>query len=247
MSQLCRSADSRLQYEIRVKGHLASHWSQWFEGFAITLKDNGETLLSGPVADQAALYGVLIKIRNLGLPLISVMPAQVMSAQTENSNKGESTMTMQSRNVRSINVQKQMLTISMKAKLSALWIFFLFNIIFRDIHEFVEPGFIEEIMTGTSNGNPITEQMLLLGGVMIEVPIAMVLLSRLLPYGANRWANIIVAAIYGVLITFFGTTDLDDVFHLVMESAALSFIIWSAWRWRNFSPKKQLSAREEAI
>ena len=148
-------------------------------------------------------------------------------------------MTMQN-----INVRKQMLTISMKAKLSALWLFFLFNIIFRDIHEFVEPGFIEEIMTGTANGNPITEHMLLLGGVMIEVPIAMVLLSWLLPYGANRWANTVVAALYGVLITFFGTTDLDDVFHLVMESAALSFIIWSAWRWRNPSPKKHAMSQE---
>ncbi|MBT9317936.1 hypothetical protein [Leptothoe spongobia] len=58
-----------------------------------------------------------------------------------------------------INVQRQMLALSMKAKLSTLWIFFLFNLIFRDIHEFVEPGFIEEIMTGTSNGNPITEHM----------------------------------------------------------------------------------------
>jgi len=146
--------------------------------------------------------------------------------------------------IQSMNMQKQILTISMKAKLSALWIFFLFNIIFRDIHEFVEPGFIEEIMTGTSNGSPITEQMLLLGGVMIEVPIAMVLLSRLLPYGANRWANIVVAALYGALIASFGSTDLDDVFHLVMESAALSFIIWSAWRWRNPCIKKHSMSQE---
>jgi len=96
----------------------------------------------------------------------------------------------------------------------------------------VEPGFIEEIMTGTFNGNPITEQMLLLGGVMIGVPIAMVVLSWLMPYGANRWDNMIIAMLYGVLIAFFGTTDIDDTFHLVMESAALSFIIWSSWRWQ---------------
>lgn len=146
--------------------------------------------------------------------------------------------------VQTMKIQKQMLTMAMKAKLSTLWIFFLFNLIFRDIHEFVEPGFIEEIMTGTSNGNPITEQMLLLGGVMIEVPIAMVLLSRLLPYGANRWANIIVAVLYGALIIFFGTTDLDDTFHLIMEIAALSFVIWSAWRWRNPSPKRHSISQE---
>ena len=82
MSQLYRSAENHPQYEICVKGHLDSHWSDWFEGFAmaegrswtIAPKDNGETLLSGPVIDQAALYGVLIKVRDLGLPLISVMP-----------------------------------------------------------------------------------------------------------------------------------------------------------------------------
>ena len=129
-----------------------------------------------------------------------------------------------------MNAQTKML--AMEARLSTLWMFFLLNIIFRDIHEFVEPGFIAEIMTGTSNGNPITEHMLLLGGVMIEVPIAMVLLSRMLPYRANRWTNIIVAAMYISMALFFGATDLDDSFHLVMEVAALLFVIWSAWRWR---------------
>ena len=87
MSQLCRSADSHLQYEIRVRGHLASHWSYWFEGFAIALKDNGETLLSGPVVDQADLYGVLIKVRDLGLPLISVRPAPTKNSENSNTRK----------------------------------------------------------------------------------------------------------------------------------------------------------------
>ncbi|MBT9316889.1 hypothetical protein [Leptothoe spongobia] len=86
--------------------------------------------------------------------------------------------------------------------------------------------------------------MLLLGGVMIEVPIAMVLLSRILPYGANRWTNMIVAILYGVLISFFGTTDLDDTFHLIMEVAALSTVIWSAWRWRNPLPTRRSVSQE---
>ena len=59
-------------YQIRVKGHLDDKWSDWFEGLVITLEANGETLLSGPVADQAALYGLLKKVRNLGLTLLSV-------------------------------------------------------------------------------------------------------------------------------------------------------------------------------
>ncbi len=59
-------------YEIRLKGHLGSQWTDWFEGLTITLEANGETLLTGPVADQAALYGLLKKVRDLGLPMLSV-------------------------------------------------------------------------------------------------------------------------------------------------------------------------------
>jgi hypothetical protein len=59
-------------YQIVVKGHLDSEWSDWFDGLTITLVDNGETILSGPVVDQTALHGVLIKIRDLGLPLLSL-------------------------------------------------------------------------------------------------------------------------------------------------------------------------------
>lgn len=59
-------------YQIVVKGHLDSDWSDWFEGLSITLADNGETILSGQVADQTALHGLLTKIRDMGLPLVSV-------------------------------------------------------------------------------------------------------------------------------------------------------------------------------
>jgi hypothetical protein len=59
-------------YEIRLKGHLADRWAGWFEGLAITLEEDGDTLLTGPVVDQAALHGLLKKVRDLGLPLLSV-------------------------------------------------------------------------------------------------------------------------------------------------------------------------------
>ena len=61
------------RYEIRIQGHLANRWADWFEGLTITLEDNGETLLAGPVTDQAALHGLLRKVRDLGLPLVSVI------------------------------------------------------------------------------------------------------------------------------------------------------------------------------
>jgi hypothetical protein len=61
-------------YQIRVKGHLGAQWTDWFEGLTITLEDNGETLLTGPVVDQAALHSLLKKVRDLGMPLLSVNP-----------------------------------------------------------------------------------------------------------------------------------------------------------------------------
>ena len=60
------------RYEIRIKGHLDDKWADWFEGLTITLDDNGDTLLTGPVVDQAALHGLLRKVRDLGMPLLSV-------------------------------------------------------------------------------------------------------------------------------------------------------------------------------
>ncbi len=59
-------------YQIRIKGHLGHQWTDWFEGLTITLEENGETLLTGPVADQAALHGLLKKVRDLGMPLLAV-------------------------------------------------------------------------------------------------------------------------------------------------------------------------------
>jgi hypothetical protein len=60
-------------YQIRIKGHLDDKWADRFEGLTLTREDNGETLLTGPVVDQAALHGLLRKVRDLGLPLVAVI------------------------------------------------------------------------------------------------------------------------------------------------------------------------------
>ena len=64
--------NEEMMYQIRLQGHLGRQWTAWFEGMSITLGDNGDTLLTGPVADQSALHGLLKKVRDLGMPLLSV-------------------------------------------------------------------------------------------------------------------------------------------------------------------------------
>ena len=80
-----------LVYQIRIKGHLGREWTDWFEGLTITALDNGETLLTGPVLDQAALHGLLRKVRDGGMPLVSVMrvkpdPAEASDVKQEMNN-----------------------------------------------------------------------------------------------------------------------------------------------------------------
>jgi hypothetical protein len=69
-------------YQIRIKGRLGSQWTDWFGGLTITLEDNGDTLLTGPVVDQAALHGLLKKVRDLGMPLVSVSPVELGPSTT---------------------------------------------------------------------------------------------------------------------------------------------------------------------
>ena len=80
-------ADSNqpLVYQIRLQGHLGCQWAEWFDGLTITLADNGQSLLTGPVVDQAALYGLLKKVRDVGLPLLSVICVESGQAEATES------------------------------------------------------------------------------------------------------------------------------------------------------------------
>ena len=71
-------------YQIRLKGHLGQQWADWFEGLAITLEEGGDTLLTGPVVDQAALHGLLKKVRDLAMPLVSIGPVEPVHPCTGN-------------------------------------------------------------------------------------------------------------------------------------------------------------------
>jgi len=84
MAEVIDSSQSTI-YEIRIRGHLSSQWTDWFEGLSITLIE-GDTLLAGPIVDQAALHGLLKKVRDVGLSLVSINPVQSNRAQLEDGN-----------------------------------------------------------------------------------------------------------------------------------------------------------------
>ena len=116
-------------------------------------------------------------------------------------------------NLLGLGIETDVPTRDMKAKLSTLWIFIPLNVIFADIHRLFKPGYLEEIMTGTVNGTQITEGVMLLAAIGLQVPIAMVLLSRVLKYRVNRWANIIAAGPKGIaFIINIRPTAPDEIF-----------------------------------
>ncbi len=130
-----------------------------------------------------------------------------------------------------MNPNKKTTGMDMKAKLSTLWIFVLFNIIFSEFHKLLQPGFLEEVMTGFVGGVQMTQEILLLGAIVLEIPIAMVLLSRLSNYRVNRWANIIAGAITIAVVIGNASTDLDNIFFATIVVVSLLLIVWYAWKW----------------
>lgn len=118
----------------------------------------------------------------------------------------------------------------MKVKLSTLWIFVMFNMAFADIVGFMNPGALEEIMTGAV-GFEITQSLLLVFSIVLEIPIAMIFLSRILKYSVNRWANIIAGVITILFVIGGGNTSLSYIFFATIEVVCMSIIVWYAWKW----------------
>lgn len=129
-----------------------------------------------------------------------------------------------------MNITNKTTEMNMKVKLSTLWIFVMFNMAFADIVGFMNPGTLKDIMTG-SVGFEITQELLLAFSVLLEIPIAMIFLSRILKYKANRWANIIAAVITTLFVIGGGSTSLSYIFFATIEVLALSLIVWYAWKW----------------
>ncbi len=120
----------------------------------------------------------------------------------------------------------------MKAKLSTLWIFVMFNMVFADIFSFMYPGTLQQIMAGNADVTQITPEFLLIAAIVTEIPIAMVFLSRLLKYGANRWVNIIGGVITILWVIGMGSPTLTYIFFAAIEVVCALVIIWMSWKWK---------------
>ena len=125
-----------------------------------------------------------------------------------------------------------------KAMLSTLWIFLTVNYIFCDVFSSMEPIALKElVMTGGLSGMEITQGFLLIAAISMEIQMVMIVLSRVLNYRVNRWANIIVGilmAVYQILTMNVGTPPtLHYIFFSVIEVASCLIIVWNAWKWAN--------------
>ncbi len=206
-------------YEIRIAGHLSPQWMDWFEGLTITL-ENGDTLLSGPVADQAALHGLLKKVRDLGMQLVSVNQVQFDETHRDHSKQGETKM-------------KSIKKIDTKVLLSTLWIVVMINMLKADILSLNIPGAAEEVARTAASTGASIPQLMLVGAIMGQLGIAMIVLSRVLKYGINRWVNIVVGIVTIAYIWGGMASYPHYIFIATIETLCLLLIVWFAWTWRN--------------
>lgn len=122
----------------------------------------------------------------------------------------------------------------LKVRLSTLWLFATLNYLYCDVVTIMDPQKLKQFMAGTVGGMEITQGFLLGAGVLVEIPIAMVLLSRVLNYRFNRWANIIAGVIMTgvqILTLLPSGPTIYYVFFSIIEIASTSLIVWYAWKW----------------
>jgi len=204
---------SSANYEIRVTGSLPPQWMDWFDGLVINT-ENGETLLRGPLADQAALYGLLKKIRDVGLPLVSVR--QITSQEKK-------------MNTSTIPAKK----IDTKVLLSTLWVVVMINMLKADILSGFIPSVTDELVKFSASAGASIPQLMLVGAVMGNLAIVMIILSRVLKYSINRWVNIVVGIVTIAYIWGGMSSYPHYIFIATVETICLLLIIGFAWMWRN--------------
>lgn len=133
-----------------------------------------------------------------------------------------------------MNINKTNSKLDVKVKLQALWLFAILNYLYCDILGLMDVNLLTQFLTGTVEGMQMTPEFLLGAAILMEIPIAMVLLSRILDYKANRYTNIIAASIMTlvqVATLFIGTATMYYIFFSIIEITATSYIIITAIKW----------------
>lgn len=124
---------------------------------------------------------------------------------------------------------------SMKSKLSTLWIFATLNYLYADVVALMDANLLKGYLAGSIGGVAISQGFLLAAGVLVEIPMAMVLVSRLLGFRASRWANVVAGALMTVVqasTLFVRTPTPYYAFFSAVEIGATAAIVWFAWTWR---------------
>lgn len=132
-----------------------------------------------------------------------------------------------------------------RARLSLLWVFVMLNMIFADILTFMSAESLQQILAGKAGQITITPGFLLLAAVLTEIPIAMVVLSLVLPQRAARWANVVAGAFTIAYIWGLGSAAPHYLFIAGIETVGCILIVWTAWTWRGSAarmPALQLAA-----
>ncbi len=122
--------------------------------------------------------------------------------------------------------------VDMRSRLSALWTFVLINMIFADIFSFMLPDNLRNMLSGNADGIVVTPEFMLLAAVMTEIPMVMVIASRLLKYRLNRWANILGGVFTIVYVIGLGSLTPHYIFIASIEVLCSAWIVWLAWQWR---------------
>ena len=121
-----------------------------------------------------------------------------------------------------------------KVLLSTLWVVVMFNILIADILSLNIPGSAEGLAKTSASTGASIPQLMLVGAIMNELAIAMIILSRVLKYGVNRWVNIIIGIVTIAYIWIGGAASYPHyIFLATVETISLLLIIWNAWKWRN--------------
>ncbi len=141
-----------------------------------------------------------------------------------------------------------------KVGLSTLWIFAMFNYLYADVYGLyfnpvLRKELTQELLAGYVGSIQITEGFVLVTAILMETAIAMVLLSRILKYGVNRWANILAGAFHTAFVFWSLLGAAPTLFYAMfaaIEMACTLFIVWYAWTWRNPSPVRSAMLLNQA-